>query len=79
MRVRPIHSAALAAGALLASPALAEDYPLPALSAAAYSETSYESRWDDEGEVIYVDELDEGEEWHPGDYDDRPDYNEVRR
>jgi hypothetical protein len=72
MRIRPIHFAVLAAGALLASPALAEDYPLPVLSAAAYSEASYQAEWsgagEGAGEVIYLDELEDGEEWHSGDY-----------
>jgi hypothetical protein len=72
MRIRPIHFAVLAAGALLASPALAKDYPLPVLSASAYSETSYASDWSetgqDAGEVVYVDDLDDGEEWHSDDY-----------
>lgn len=72
MRIRPIHSAVLAAGALLASPALAEDYPLPGLSASAYSEADYRAEWrgDGAGEVVYMDELEDGEEWRPEDYRD---------
>jgi hypothetical protein len=75
MRIRPIHTIVLAAGALLSSPALAEEYPLPVLSAVAYSDTGYEAEWsggsyEAEGEVIYMDELEDGEEWRSGDYED---------
>lgn len=78
MRVHPIHLAVLAAGALLAGPALAKDYPLPAMGAVAYSEAGYETEWNGEGEVIYMDELEEGEEWRSSDYD-YPDGYEQRQ
>lgn len=74
MRFHPIQLAALAAGALIASPALAgDDYPLPALSesgapsAQAGADSEWQAAGDAEGDIVYMDDLDEGEEWHSDD------------